>query len=445
MAGTYTAYTLADALSDMGSRLFDPMHVRWPEAELTIYIQQAIRTYNAFTNHFRDSADFDTVNKQAFYNLADVVPSLRAMTVTTQEVVDQILYMLLEPPLNGPAWMGTAQYSLADVLSAIQQARDTFLLETGLVVTQAVQGVNPVPSSGVIDLNETTIAVRRAAWGAPGGITAPLRREDQWGLVNYRIGWQTTRAASPLAYSVSAQPPLQLQIAPVTTTAGNLWLLTIDRGAVPDILDAAQPLGVPDDWAWVVTFGALAQLFQRDGLAVDPLRASYCMSRWTDGIARAKAAAVVISAEVDGTWTPLGSVPDADAYSSDWQVVSGVPRRVLTMGHTLIGLWPPAGIPPAGGSYAVTLDVVRNAPVPTTLGDYLQVGPEILNDLLDYAQHVALVKEGPGQVQQAMGLLNQFASMCGTTVAVQMASNPSDPALLGQTPQDANMAAYQTR
>lgn len=441
-SGTYASFTLADALSDMGSRLFDPLHVRWPEAELTIYIQQAIRTYNAFTNHFRDDATFTTTNKQAFYDLDTVAPALRAMTYTVKNAVNEILYHLLEPPLQGLLWTGTQQYSLDDVLSALQQARDTFLLETGLVVSRSTQAVG-ASASGVVDLDETIIAVRRAAWTVTG-ITAPLRRTDQWGLVNYRVGWQTQRSASPLVYSVSAQPPLQLQIAPPTSTAGTLDLLTVNRGDDPDLLDATQVLGVPDDWAWVVIFGALAQLFQRDGLAVDPYRAAYCDARWQDGLARAKTAAVVLAAYVNGTWTPLGSVPDADAYSADWQTVSGVPKRVLTMGHTIVGLWPPAGVPPAGGSYSVTLDVVRNAPVPSALGDYLQVGNEVLNDLLDYAQHLALLKEGPQQIQTAMGLLEQFSALCGTTIKVQMANAPNDPVAIQQTTQDGRMQPYQS-
>lgn len=441
-SGTYTAFTLADALSDMGSRLADPMHVRWPEAELTIYVREAIRTYNALTNHYRDTASFTTTNKQAFYDLGTVAPTLRAMTVTVKDAVDRILWSLLEPPLNGLLWTGTQQYSLDDVLGAIQQARDTFLMETGIVVTHSTVSVS-APADGVVDLDETIVALRRAAWTTPTGITAPLRREDQWGLVNYRVGWQTARSASPLAYSVSAQPPLQVQIAPVTSTAGTLDLLSINRGAAPDLLTTGQLLGVPDDWAWVVIFGALGQLFQRDGLAVDPMRAQYCDARWQDGLKRATAAAVVLSAEVNGTWTPLGSVSDADAFSSDWQGMSGVPKRVLTMGHTLIGLWPPAGIPAGGGGYTVALDVVRNAPVPVDLSDPLQVGNEALNDLLDYAQHLALLKEGGGQIQAAMGLLDQFTGLCGTTIAIQQASNANDPAAIDQTSQDSRTLAYQ--
>lgn len=440
MAGIYTDFTLADAITDMGSRLYDPQHIRWSESELTIYIQQAIRTYNAFTNHFRTTVEFETTQGQAFYDIGTVAPTERGLTYTVRDAVDQILWHLLEPPLNGAFWTGTAQYSLQDVLSAIQQARDTFLLETGVVVTSS-SGAVTVPADGVLSLDETIIAVRRASWSLPSGIS-PLRREDQWGLVNYRRGWQTATANRPTAYSVSAQPPLKLQLAPVTNVNGTLGLLTINRGAAPDILDASQSLGVPNDWAWVVIFGALAQLFQRDGLAQDAARAAYCDQRWSDGLTRARAAATILAAKVDTTWLPMGSVSDADSYSPYWQSVPARPRQVLTMGQTLFGLYPPAGVPTTGGNYACALDIVRNAPVPVELSDALQVGNEIVNDLLDYVQHLAVIKEGAVQIQESMGLLNQFAGMCGTTIQVQHASNPSDPSLLEQTMQDARVEVY---
>ena len=442
MAGIYTAFTLADAINDMGSRLYDPQHIRWSESELTVYIQQAIRTYNAFTNHYRTSVEFETEPGQTFYDLGTVAPDERGLSYTVREAVDQLLWHLLEPPLNGTLWTGTEQYSIDDVLSALQQARDTFLMETGAVITSSSQVV-PASATGVVSIAEDIVAVRRASWTLPSG-TSPLRRDDQWGLVNYGVGWQTPRAARPTSYSVSTQRPLQVQVAPVTSTEGTLGLLTVNRGVAPDLLETDQSLGVPNDWAWVVLFGALAQLFQRDGLAQDAARAAYCDQRWSDGLMRAKAAAVVLAAKVDGSWLPLGSVPDSDAYSPFWQSVPARPRNVLTMGQTLIGLRPPAGVPTGGGNYDVTLDIVRNAPVPVELSDALQIGNEIVNDLLDYAQHLAVLKEGSVQIQESIGLLNQFATMCGTVVQIQTASNPTEMAALGQTQQDERVEVYRS-
>jgi hypothetical protein len=73
-----------------------------------------------------------------------------------------------------------------------------------------------------------------------------------------------------------------------------LDLITVDQGAA---LTAGVPtiLGVPDDWAWVVKFGALADVLSLDGLAADPARAAYAKARWEQGVQQARTAAVVLT------------------------------------------------------------------------------------------------------------------------------------------------------
>ena len=442
MAGTYTTVTLNDAIEDMGSRLYDPGHVHWTVAELTVYIQEALRTYNALTNHFRDQASFSSASPEAFYDLPTVLPTLRAQTYTVGDAVNQLCYHLLEPIPNAGLWVGTEQFSLQDLLSALQEARDTFLFETGIVQTKAILSADPFPASGILELPEDVIAMRRLGWRTSDGITTLLRRDDQWGLTNYRPDWQTSSANPPRAYSVSTQPPLKVQLAPISSVGADIDYVSVNRGTTiaPDTL--SESLGVPNDWAWVVVFGALGQLLQRDGLALDPLRASYCQQRWDHGVKMARNAAVVLNAFIGGTQAQVSSLADADFYSASWPLVPGTPRRVLTAGHTVVALCPPPGVPSGGGDYSVTLQVVRNAPIPTALSDYLQIGPELTNDLLDYAQCLALVKEGPAQIAASKSLLEQFFGLCGTTLDLQFAQQPEEAATDGQTTQDANVLSY---
>lgn len=444
MAGIYTTITLADALNDMGSRLYDPNHVRWPVDEVILYIQQALRTYNALTNHFRAETTFQSTVNEALYDLPTVAPDLRAQTYSVQTAVQEMAAMLMEPPVVGNVWSGTKQFNLTDMLQALQQARDTFLLETGIVQTRSLLAVpTPGNNGGQVNLPETIINLRRLAWKTGDGIVTVLRREDQWGLSNYGVGWQTPSVRPPKVYSIGIQPPLIVQLAPVSSVAGTLDLVTIDRGVYPDLLTTNQSLGVPNDWAWVVIFGALSQLLQRDGLAIDTWRADYCASRWTHGIQMAKAAGVILSGRINDTPCTLAALADADAYSSAWPMVPGNPKRILQAGHTLVGLWPPPGIPTGGGTFTVTLDVVRNAPVPVALTDVLQIGPELTNDILDYAQHLATFKEGDGETEGAMALLTQFMGVCGTSIKMMQASAPNDPAKVGQTTQDTRTLEYQ--
>ncbi len=435
--GSYATTTLAQALVDLSQRLMDPSFVRWTEDELTIYLQQAIRTWNALTAEYRESASFQTTLAEPFYDLPTILPTLREQTYSLQDAVDQVCHHLLEPvPVLG-VWDGTLQYNLPQVIRAIAAARDEFLMETGAVLTRSLVAVSPFPSDGQVDLDEIVINIRRVSWNTADGIKIVLRRDDQWGTTNYaRRTWVTPSSTAPKAYSVGETPPLVVQLAPISTQTGDLDLITIDRGVDADYTVADQSLGVPNDWAWVVIFGALSELMSKDGIAFDPHRAAYCEARWQHGIDQAKAAAVVLAARVQGSPVELGSISDADAYDPGWQMVTANVRRVLQDGHTLIAAWPPPGVPTGGGNYTIDLDVVRNAPVPTADGDFIQLGPEVLDAVLDYAQHLALFKEGIAQIQQSETLLTRFMGMAGTEVAMQWASQPNRDALLDQTTQD---------
>lgn len=443
MAGTYTQQTLGDAWADLGNRLFDPTHVRWVTEELTIYVQQALRTYNALTNHFRAEGSFQSASPEAFYDLPTVMPSFRAQSYSLIDAVNQVCYHLLEPvPVMG-AWAGTEQYSLGDILTAIQQSRDQFLLETGIVQTRSQLTVDPVPSNNQLNLEQEIINLRRLSWKTANGIITLLRRDDQWSLTNFAVGWKRPSAAPPEVFSVSTQPPLIVQLAPYTNVPGTLDMLTINSGPVPDILDPTQTLGVPNDWAWVVIFGALVQLFSRDGLAIDVPRAQYCQQRWNAGLQMAKMGVVVLAAEINGDPSEVGSIADADLYSPSWPMVPSTPNTVLTAGQNVVALYPPPGVPSGGGNFTITLQLVRNAPVPTVASDFLQVGDDVVNGILDYAQHLALIKEGGAQIQSTDALLKSFFDLCGTVLDIQYASQPHEMAAAGQTPQDARVITYQ--
>jgi hypothetical protein len=68
--------------------------------------------------------------------------------------------------------------------------------------------------------------------------------------------------------------------------------------------------------------------------------------------------------------------------------------------------------------------------------DVLQIGQDVYDSILDYAQHLALTKEGPSQTEQAMGLLQRAARAAGVQLTFQQASQPDRASLLGQTQQD---------
>ena len=435
----YTAPSLGQAATALASRLNDQGNVRWVQAELFVYIREAIRTWNAWTSHFRDQASFNTVVGQAFYDLPTELSTLRPQTVTNWELVTDLQYALMEPPAAGGTWTGTDQFTLEQLSNAIWRRRDQFLRETGAVLTRSETVYVAPAASGRIALDEAILQVRRAAW-QPTLTTfrVPLLRADEWGANHYTPAWPSS-SEPPSAYSVSVTPPLTLQlIPPGSSLDGTLDLVSVNKGATVNELVSAS-LEIPDDWAWVVKYGALADLLGGDGLAIDPQRAAYCESRWANGVEMASAASVVLAARINGSPCTVGSLNEADTYSPTWQLVSGTPRQVLIAGQTLLASWPPPGA--AGGPWSITLDVVRNAPVPSVANDILQIGADIYDSILDLSQHLALFKEGPGQLQVATGLLERATKAAGVTLALQQASQPARFPMLEQTQQDEHAVA----
>lgn len=434
--GSYTAATLAQAQTAVLQRLSDSSGVHWTTTEITRYLQEAIRTWNAYTMAFRDSCVFSSVEDQTFYDLPTVAPTERGQTLTDADAINLLCYHLEEPIPTGSTWNGSSQFALTDLVQAIQRRRDQFLVETSSVVVNTPVPVISPPPDGRIALSELVVTLRRAAWITVDGAITPLFRDDEWSANAYQPAWVQTPAATPRVISVGVTPPLYAQVIPPPLDSGVLDLCIVQRGAALGLtLDTTPtPLGIPNDWAWVVVFGALADLLNRDGLALDPGRGAYAEARWTQGIALASAASVVLTARIDNVICGVAALPDADTFSRSWQTTSGTPRRVLTLGQTLVALAPP---PDAGDTdYAITLDVVRNAPVPTASVDYLQIGAEYLDTIYDYAQHLALIKEGGQQLQTSMEILNRFMAAARVQSTWQKALTPQRQALLEQTVQD---------
>jgi hypothetical protein len=439
-SGTYATTSLQAALVSLANRLADPSMIRWVAPELTLYFQEAIRTWNALTETFRDTGTFSSFSTNPFYDLGVVLSPLRALTVTDQALITQIQYALLEPA-TGSSWAGTSQFALSDLTEALSRRRDQFLLETQAIVTEQVIAASSPPDSRVL-LPENFTLVRRAAWiTAPEVLVVPLLQDDEWALNHFNVEWPQSPTRPPQVYSVGVTPPLILQLAPPPVDAGTLDLITVNQGPVLNPSAGPTVLGIPDDWAWVVKFGALADLLSRDGLAPDPVRATYCEQRFRQGITLAKSASIVLAARVNNVPCLIDSIPNADLFSPLWQTVPGQVNQVLTLGHNLVALSPPPGVPIGGGSYSIRLDVVRNAPVPIALTDFIQLGSEVLDVITDYAVHLALFKEGGQQTLDSQPLLDRFFRAAQVAVDQNRAAVPNRLALLTQTPRASATAA----
>ena len=424
----YATTTLAQAQTDLATRVADPNFVRWTQAEWTLYLQEALRTWNALTGHFRDTGVFQTTAGVPFYDVTAQCPAQVGQTVLDQALVTVIEYHLLEPP-TPTTWTGSLQFTLNDLTQALQRRRDQFLLETGMVLTRTLPVLSPV-SGGRFSLSENVISVRRAAFQTTDGVTTPMKRDDVWSFNHFATSWVQNPGRSPespFGYSVGETPPLTMQIVPPPSDIGTLDLISVNRGAVLNPATGVL-MGIPDDWTWVVKWGALADLLAKDGLATDVPRGTYAESRWQQGLQIAKTVSRIWDVRVNNMVQQIGALTEIDDFHNVWQNLQGQPTFLLSTSGWLVGLSP---VPNA--VYGVTMDLIRNAPIPILQTDFLQVGPELLDVIYDYCEHLALVKEGADGIASTQALLDRFMRAAGVTVAIETAQTPNLNPLTNQS------------
>ena len=464
--GTYSWLTFQQARQALAQRLNDPGNVQWADAELGLYINEALTEWQALTGYSRARGTFNLSTGVPFYDLTTLLTGgggnlLLAMSVTDAQVVTLIEYMLLEPPTI--PWTGTTQFTLAELTAALQQTRDNFLVETGSVITHSTVNV-PSPPLGRFQIDDHVIDVRRLAWTNPYGPTTPTVTAQIISLQNSISGLQSSLASLgninsaaatainaqltvleaqlsallsslplvsagptplwvndefsgqanlpgwsqnpgiPEAFSILAPPPLQVQLIPPPITNGSCDMLSVNAGAAlnPSV---GVPLGIPTNFVWGVKWGALANLLSQDGEPRDDFRAGYCRQRYQEACELCRMMPVVVTAALNGVQVFPQSVAELDAYRPTWQNSNGPPDAVACAGQNLVAACPP---PDSNGFYSMTLDVVQNAVVPFVNGDYVQIGREFWESILVESEHMALFKSGGSEFGDSIPLHQKF-------------------------------------
>ena len=97
--------------------------------------------------------------------------------------------------------------------------------------------------------------------------------------------------------------------------------------------------------------------------------------------------------------------------STNWQnVAATTPVDILQISPNLIAL-----SPQPDGLYTITLDMVRSMPIPSSGGDYLQISMDLLEPILDMAQHIACLKMGGPEFMATNPLRDNFLKLAGLT------------------------------
>lgn len=432
----YTQTSLTSGTDQLAVALRDPQHSYWSLLEKQNAIIEALRIFQSLTGYYRERTVFNTSTSVAFYDLRTLIPAQYAFTITDDDLLGEIEAHFLEPVSN--PWTGTDQFSITAIQSSMENIRDNFLLETGIYITRTTPGGVP-PPTGRIQLNQSIIDIRRAAWQDSSTLkTYALHRTDEYAGGAYSPSWLQTPAL-PYQYSVALTPPVSLQLIPAPSNAGTLDLCTTNSGPTLN-LNPSVPviLGVPDDLCWAVKYGTMAELLSSDGDARDPQRAKLCDDLYRLGISVANEPVTSLQVLVNDVLVPISSIDDLDKYQTEWQHTMGVPSQAAMVGANLLVLCGDSnsgtGVPDSNGPYSITVDLARSFPIPDVNNPgttYLQVGLELLDPILDMAQHICSFKMSGQEYLATMELRNGFLRACGS-VNRRLRSNAFYNLLLSQ-------------
>jgi len=169
---------------------------------------------------------------------------------------------------------------------------------------------------------------------------------------------------------------------------------------------ATMLLGVPDDWAWLAKWGALADLLSRDSEATDRLRAAYCLDRYMTGLKIMKASNWLVSATINGIPVDTPSVREMDGFAPEWQNNAVAWPSLVQAGMDFV-----AACPIAATLAGVSMILVGNAPIPILDTDFVQISRDQFDAILDYAQVLASFKMGGEEFLSTKGLEKNFFTM----------------------------------
>lgn len=399
--------TWADLQEALEQRLGNPSF--WTNAaansEIKSLLRETLYYWGLVSYNFRERIVLTLSKDQRVYDLRTLSPFFES-TLTSQDMVGEIQHHFLEP-IGLTSWAGSDQFDLASINEALRRRRDQFLLESGIWVEQQLLTTDlPAVGSPRYALPNDVIDVRRIALLDLAGTTyTHLWRSDKLLIQNSPV-----LTGPPQFYTAFDSPAKQIEIVPPPDKIYKVDLYAVLSG-VEFTPGSNLALGVPDEFAWAVKWGAIADLLGKDGSASDPARAEYAETRYRQGVRIARTyPAVMISSLSAAITVPIVSLHDLDAHKVDWQnATPGPPEALAMVGRNLLVVFPE---PDLDDTYSLELDVLR--PAPTEAVDrFIDVDFGAVDALVDYAQHIATFKEGGQEFRATMRHADNLLQLAG--------------------------------
>ncbi len=420
----YSYATSLQVEQALALRLGDPNNIRWAKAELNLYIAEALRAWNCLTQEWIQdwTAAYTQPNPatlpawnstgNSLNTLVGSNPtSTRYQTLNDSFVYTVAQYHLLEPPNGNSPWTGTSQFSLADFTQALQRRRDAILQITGCNIGPFSTTFGVTPGTNRVTLPDTTsqsiLDVRRVRFLPATGFGNPstLYREDGLAMEYFENNYEQTNAI-PMAYDELAGPPLTLTFDANPNVPNTLDMLCMISGG-NITLGTSSPLLIPDDWYWVLKFGMMADLLSKEVESRDLERAAYCEKRFQEGMMLMMEMPWLVQAFINNVPVDTPAVTELDQTSEgcEWQSNPNMWPQIVRGGIDLFAVCPTI---PIGATVGVTLKLVGNAPIPASDGAFVQVSRDVLDSILDEAEHLAQFKHGGKEFKESLILHEKF-------------------------------------
>lgn len=495
MAGVYQWLSITTAISQLAARLADPSELFWTTAEKIIYLQRALAMYNCLTNTWR--IDFTYNSPNLWNSLGSLTGSPRLRTATDTSSYTALEYYLLEPA-SGGTWTGTSQFTINDLAQALQHRRDEMLIVSACNDV-LVQNIALTPGTRRTLLPDNTLDVPRvrylalqasptgtgssgassitvnsaanlasgqlvqatgiAAWttvssvkGLTVNLSLPttgivsgqvnfytsttLYRDDKAALQFYDSEFNQT-IGTPGTFMLSSEPPLSFDVDYGPNQPGLYEAVTLQSGAAL-VPPGPTVLGIPNDYVWVLEWGALADLLGRESEATDRERAAYCLKRYQDGLALLTKTPWIMLGSIDGEPCSVDALEATDRYSPEWDSnPQGFGPVIVTAGIDFLAA-------PINSGVGVT--VLGNAPFLDSTNTYVQVSRSSWDTILDLSQSFASFKMGGAEWKAALELEQRAIMACAAeNVRLKSTGAFSDILLQRGQVQDRNQERYSTK
>jgi hypothetical protein len=396
---SYTWPSWSSAQAELSSRLSDTSQSFTVAAEIPLYLQMAMSFWNSLTGFWVAEYPVTLTPPLGNWQQANGSGSPRQQTQTDVSLYTLMQYMLLEPPSGGGTWTGTPQFNLEMFSQAVQGRRDE-ALQVG--ASNMVEIILPIAANANrATLPDNALDVRRVRYVPTTGAVVTLERGDAESFRVFAPSYFQS-VMPPLRYDVISGPPLSITLDSSVPVAGVLQTLIMQSEGVPDP-PTATPLGIPDDYAWVPLFGALYDLLSSQEESLDLVRAKYCQERYSQGLELLRKAPWLLEARVNGVAVATVSAIAADRFNVNWQANPKAFPQVVLAGTDLYAVSPVPTVPTS-----VVLVVVGNAPIPTSGSQEIQVPRDVMDAILDEAEHLACFKKGGSEFEASLSLHQSF-------------------------------------